>query len=136
VSIEPKLVLQPGAKWRLSFTFNYKEQENKLNEPGALTGGEKSIARQSALEFNLNSPEKGSLLMTGSLVQINYSGAAGSAVGFEMLDGLQPGLNGNWGISYQRHLANNLQINLTYNGRQSPGLRVIHTGGVEARAFF
>jgi len=134
--IEPKLVLQPGAKWRLSFTFNYKEQENKLNEPGALTGGEKSIARQSALEFNLNSPEKGSLLMTGSLVQINYSGAAGSAVGFEMLDGLQPGLNGNWGISYQRHLANNLQINLTYNGRQSPGLRVIHTGGVEARAFF
>lgn len=134
--IEPKLVLQPGTKWRLSFTFNYKEQENKLNEPEALTGGEKSIARQSALEFNLNSPEKGSLLMTGSLVQINYSGAAGSAVGFEMLDGLQPGLNGTWGVSYQRTLANNLQINLTYNGRQSPGLRVIHTGGVEARAFF
>lgn len=134
--VEPTLVLQPGTKWRLSFSFNYKEQENKLNVEGALSGGEKSIARRSALEFNLSSPEKGSLLMTGSLVQINYSGAAGSAVGFEMLDGLQPGLNGTWGISYQRTLANNLQINLTYNGRQSPGLPTIHTGGVEARAFF
>ena len=134
--IEPKLVLQPGSKWRLSFVFNYKEQENKLNVPEALSGGEKSIARKSGLEFNLSSPEKGSLLMTGSLVQINYSGAAGSPVGFEMLDGLQPGLNGTWGISYQRTLANNLQINLTYNGRQSPGLKLIHTGGIEARAFF
>ncbi|MEX2596094.1 MAG: hypothetical protein WEC59_04115, partial [Salibacteraceae bacterium] len=133
---EPKLVIQPGAKWRLSFLFNYKEQENTLNIPEALTGGEKSFARKTGLEFTLSSPDRGNLFVTGNLIQINYFGAPNSPVGFEILEGLQPGLNGTWGVSYQRTLANNLQINLNYNGRQSPGLSIIHTGGVEARAFF
>lgn len=134
--VEPRIVIQPGSIWRLGFNFNYKEQNNALISPEALTGGERSISRRSGFEFTLSSPEKGSLLVTGNLIQINYSGAPDSPVGFELLEGLQPGLNATWGISYQRTLANNLQINLTYNGRQSPGLNVIHTGGIEARAFF
>lgn len=133
---EPKLIIQPGVLWRLSLLFNYKEQANNLMIEGAPTGGERSYARKSGLEFTLSSPEKGSLFLTTNVIQINYAGQSGSAVGFEMLEGLQPGLNATWGISYQRTLANNLQINVNYNGRQSPGLRTIHTGGVEARAFF
>jgi len=133
--IEPKFNLQPGSKWRLSFLFNYKEQENRHPVSDAF-GGERSFARKAGLEFNLSSPEKGSLLANANLVQISYSGAPGSPVGFEMLDGLQPGLNATWGVSYQRTLANNLQISVNYNGRQSPGLKMIHTGGVQARAFF
>ncbi len=134
--IEPRLVIQPGVLWRLSFVFDYKEQTNDLVIDGIETGGERSFARKSGMEFTLSSPEKGSLFLTGNVIQINYSGDPSSPVGFEMLDGLQPGLNATWGISYQRTLANNLQVNLTYNGRQSPGLRMIHTGGIEARAFF
>ncbi|MEQ9186912.1 MAG: hypothetical protein RLP15_04200 [Cryomorphaceae bacterium] len=133
---EPKLVIQPGTLWRLSFVFNYKEQVNSLMIEGAETGGERSFARRSGMEFTLSSPEKGSLFLTGNVIQINYSGTPGSPVGFEMLEGLQPGLNATWGASYQRTLANNLQVSLSYNGRQSPGLRMIHTGGLEARAFF
>ncbi|NQV51599.1 MAG: hypothetical protein HQ500_00360 [Flavobacteriales bacterium] len=136
IQAEPKLVIQPGVLWRLSLVFNYKEQTNTMMVEGATTGGERSFARRSGMEFTLSSPDKGSLLLTGNVIQINYAGEAGSPVGFEMLDGLQPGLNATWGVSYQRTLANNLQINLTYNGRQSPGLNMIHTGGVEARAFF
>lgn len=134
--VEPRLVIQPGAKWRLSFNFSYREQQNTLASVVVNSGGERAFSRKSGMEFTLSSPEKGSLFITGNLIQINYSGAPDSPVGFEMLEGLQPGLNGTWGISYQRTLANNLQLNLTYNGRQSPGLNVIHTGGIEARAYF
>lgn len=133
--IEPKLNLQPGSKWRLSLLFNYKEQRNRRPLTAGI-GGERSFSRKTGIEFNLSSPEKGSLLVNANLIQINYTGAPDSPVGFEMLDGLQPGLNATWGVSYQRTLANNLQISVNYNGRQSPGLSVIHTGGVQARAFF
>lgn len=134
--IEPKLNIQPGSIWRLSLLFNYKEQQNRTESIDPINGGERSIVRKSGLEFTLSSPEKGSLILSGNLIQINYSGSASSPVGYEMLDGLQPGLNGTWGVSYQRTLANNLQLNFNYNGRQSPGIRIIHTGGVQARAFF
>lgn len=134
--IEPKLSLQPGTKWRLSALFNYKEQVNRPDEGRNVTGGERSIARKSGLEFTLSNPEKGSLITNANLIQITYRGAPDSPAGFELLDGLQPGLNATWGVSYQRTLANNLQVSVNYNGRQSPGLKVIHTGGVQARAFF
>ena len=134
--IEPKLTLQPGTIWRVSALFNYKEQHNRAAKNAAGLGAERSIVRKTGLEFTLSTPEKGSLFLTGNLIQINYSGLPESPVGFEMLDGLQPGLNGTWGVSYQRTLANNLQLSLNYNGRQSPGIAVIHTGGVQARAFF
>jgi hypothetical protein len=134
--IEPKLTLQPGTKWRLSYSFNFKEQQNTLENLNPLIGNERAISRKHLMEFNLSSPEKGSLLANASLIQISYNGNATSAVGFELLDGLQPGLNATWGIGYQRVLANNLQISINYNGRQSPGINMIHTGGIEARAFF
>ena len=134
--IEPKLNIQPGTMWRVSILFNYKEQRNRAQENTAGIGGEKSIVRKTGLEFTLSTPEKGSLFVNGNLIQINYSGLAESPVGFEMLDGLQTGLNATWGISYQRTLSNNLQLSINYNGRQSPGLNMIHTGGVQARAFF
>ncbi|MEZ4720943.1 MAG: hypothetical protein R2813_03595 [Flavobacteriales bacterium] len=134
--IEPKLSLQPGTKWRLSILYNYKEQRNRLDSLLNIGGGERSYSTKGGMEFTLSSPEKGSLITNISLIQITYNGSIESAVGFEMLDGLQPGLNATWGVSYQRTLSNNLQVSLNYNGRQSPGLRMIHTGGVQARAFF
>lgn len=134
--VEPKLNIQPGTLWRLSLLFNYKEQKNRISKNANGIGGEKSIVRKTGLEFTLSTPEKGSLFVNGNLIQIYYSGLPESPVGFEMLDGLQPGLNATWGVSYQRTLSNNLQLSLNYNGRQSPGLNMIHTGGVQARAFF
>ena len=103
---------------------------------GMTQKGVDAVNRKTGVEFTLSTPEKGSLLVNGNLIQISYSGRPDSPVGFEMLDGLQTGLNGTWGVSYQRTLANNLQLSINYNGRQSPGIPVIHTGGVQARAFF
>lgn len=134
--VEPKLSIQPGNRWRLSLLFNYKEQQNLVEQQNTLSSGERAVLRRTGLEFTLSNPEKGNLVFTGALVTITYNGIATSAVGYEMLEGLQPGVNGTWGVSYQRTLANNLQISLNYNGRQSPGLNTIHTGGLQARAFF
>ena len=59
-----------------------------------------------------------------------------SSIAFEMLEGLKTGNNFTWGLSYQRKIAKNLQINFNYNGRKSEDTKAIHSGGMELRAFF
>jgi hypothetical protein len=53
-----------------------------------------------------------------------------------MLEGLKTGNNFTWGLSYQRKVATNLQLNFNYNGRKSEATNTIHSGGMELRAFF
>ena len=57
-------------------------------------------------------------------------------VGFEMLEALRPGLNYTWTFGYQKTVSKNLQLSIQYLGRKSENTRIIHTGGMELRAFF
>jgi len=49
---------------------------------------------------------------------------------------LKPGVNYTWNIGYQHSVSKTLQISIQYLGRKSEDNRVIHTGGMEVRAFF
>lgn len=135
-SIQPRVYLQPTTQWRISLFYTYDYKQNAPNEINPVIGGERTINQTVGSEFTLNSAEKGSLLVNVSLIDIQYRGMENSPVAFEMLDGLQDGTNATWGVSYVRTLANNLQVSLNYNGRKSEGINTIHTGGVQARAFF
>jgi opacity protein-like surface antigen len=53
-----------------------------------------------------------------------------------MLEGFRPGTNYTWGAGMQRNLSNTIQISLNYEGRKPPGLKTVHTGSMQARAFF
>jgi len=69
-------------------------------------------------------------------VAITYTGETNSPLGNELLAGLKPGTNMTWSLSLQRNLSNNLQVDITYNGRQSQGVPMVHVGGAQVRAFF
>ena len=86
--------------------------------------------------FKYNQAEKGSLQGGFKTVKINYNGSQNSALGFEMLEALRPGINYTWNIGYQRSISKNLQLSIQYNGRKSENTRTIHSGGMEVRAFF
>ena len=67
---------------------------------------------------------------------MGYTGNPNSAVGFEMLESLRPGINYTWNLSYQRTLSKNLQLTIQYLGRKSEAIRTIHSGSMEVRAYF
>lgn len=128
---EVKLTVQPSTTLRASLLANYKEKLNAKD-----LGGEQAFITNVGLELRYNQLKKGSVNANFNYVQIHYVGSANTSVAFEMLEALQPGSNFTWNLSYQRTLANNLQVSLNYTGRKTEENRPIHTGGVQVRAFF
>lgn len=129
--IEPKISYQPGVSFRLSLFFNYKEKVNDEE-----MGGESVFIDKAGTELRYNKGGKGSFLASFNFIQINYNGTSNTSLAYEMLEGLQPGQNMTWSLSYQRNLSDNMQLSLNYNGRKSEEVKTIHSGGVQVRAYF
>lgn len=128
---EAKLTMQPNMKFRVSLDYAYTEKKNEPSE-----GGETVYSNNLGAEAKYNILTKGSINIKVNYIQMRYNGSPNSAVAYEMLDGLKSGKNATWSLSYQRTLSNNIQVNITYDGRQSEGNKMIHTGGASVRAFF
>jgi hypothetical protein len=129
--LQPTLIFQPGTDFRISVEGRYAEKENAV-----LYGGEKASIMEIGSTLKYNQMEKGSFQGGVKWLNITYNGVSGSALGFEMLEGLKPGVNMTWNVGYQRSLSKNLQLNIQYNGRKSEGTKMIHSGGMEVRALF
>ncbi len=129
--IKPELAWQPGTNFRWSINYSYLYKQNKLEG-----GGERTINNNYGTEIRFSTAEKGSILANFNYVLIDYNGPSNTALSFEMLDALKNGKNYTWSTSWQQSLTKNLQLNLTYVGRKSEGNKIIHTGGVQVRAFF
>ncbi len=130
-TIEPSFIYQPSTTFRITLDGRLAK---KTNAP--VFGGEVANVQEVGSTFKYNQAEKGSLLGGIKTVIIEYDGDVNSALGFEMLEALRPGVNYTWNLGYQRSISRNLQLSIQYNGRKSEGNRVIHSGGMEVRAFF
>ncbi len=129
--VQPSLIYQPTTTFRISLDGRYVEKQNALQY-----GGELGILREIGSTFKYNQAEKGSLQGSLKMINIRYNGNQNSALGFEILEALKPGINYTWNLGYQRSVSKNLQLSIQYNGRQSKNSRTIHSGGMELRAFF
>mgnify|MGYP003644527201 CR=1 FL=1 len=128
--VAPEISYQPNTAIRLAINTKYSEKENQseLKEAAKI--------KDIGIETRINQAQKGSLTGRLNFIQIDYNASQNSSLAFEMLEGLQPGNNFTWGLTYQRKVAKNLQINFNYNGRKSETSNAIHSGGMELRAFF
>lgn len=129
--LKPRATWQPNTALRAMLSFKYTEKKNREEY-----GGESVVLKDLGCEFRYNTAGKGSILLTANLVDITFAGQVNSSLGNELLGGLKPGTNATWSVAIQRNLSNNLQVDLTYNGRRSEGVPVVHVGGAQVRAFF
>jgi hypothetical protein len=129
---EPRLNIQPGATYRLSFTYRHEQKVNIAAEGLQ----EKSVVRDAGMEYRYSSIKQGLLTAKFNYVFIDYNADANTAIAYEMLEALRVGSNVTWGVSLQRNLGSSLQLGVNYEGRKPAGINVIHTGSAEVRAFF
>lgn len=129
--VEPSFVYQPNTAFRITLDARGSQKRN-----AQILGGELAKVYELGSTFKLNKVEKGSMQGGLKMVHIEYTGVQNSALGFEMLEGLKPGVNYTWNFGYQRSIAKNMQLSIQYSGRKSEDNKMIHSGGMEVRAFF
>lgn len=131
VRLEPSFIYQPNTVFRISLDARGSEKLNVIS-----VAQERSQVLEIGTKLKWNQVEKGSFQGSFSVLKISYNGEQNSALGFEMLESLKPGINYTWSALYQRSISRNLQLSFQYNGRKSEDNRMIHSGGMELRAFF
>lgn len=129
-SVSPEFAVQYDASWRLAFIYKYQFIENQL------IGAEKSIQNKLGTELKYNSGGKTSFSANANYINNDFTGNKNSAISYEMLEALQDGRNFTWAMNLQRNISETFQLSVIYEGRSSETSRVIHSGSMQARAFF
>jgi hypothetical protein len=128
-SIEGSISCQYKTSVKVTALHKYTQKINKQ-------GDEQSYNNNSTLEFNYTIPQKGNIMLKMSYHYIVFRGVESSPVGYEMLESLSSGSNGIVYLVYQTTLWQNLQLNLSYEGRAGETYKMRHTASVELRAYF
>lgn len=130
-SVETKMVYIKGTSFRLTTGYKF---ENKNNLP--LYGGEKSLSNSLNLESKYNILQKSSITSTFTFNSISYNYPTNTTVSYIMMDGLLPGKNYLWSLSFTKRLMNNLELSFQYDGRKPASSRTVHVGRASITALF
>jgi len=130
-SAEPFLTFIKGTTFRLvaGYRVDYKK-----NLP--LYGGEKSTANSLNIESKYNILQSSSVSGKFTFNNISYHFPANTTVSYIMLDGLLPGKNFLWNLSFSKRLLNNLELNFQYDGRKAGSVKTVHLGRAGITALF
>ncbi len=128
LSAEPRFSIQPNVDFRVTASYKYQVRENVL--------GEKSAFNTGTAEVRFAPVTKGLYTARFSVINISYNAPENTSIAYEMLEGLRAGTNYTWSIGVQRNLSKAVQISINYEGRKPETVKTIHTGTMQARAFF
>ena len=138
-SIEPRLNFTnvPKSNFRLITGFVF---ENKKNDT-AFNGGQKAASKALNVESTYNIVGSAAITAKFTYNQINYStphlqSDANSTVGYILLNGLMPGKNYLWSLSFTKKLIHNLELRFDYEGRKPGESRTVHRGTASVNALF
>lgn len=125
--LKPALDYQPGQTYRFRLQYQWQQESNRLPE------SMEAIVRQ---EWTIEGNYERWLRVSGSLINVQFTGDSRSPVAFALLNGLQPGRNYLWNASLTRQLGRYLQMTLSYEGRQTGEAPVVHVGRAQITAIF
>lgn len=115
----------------IHFFLNYIRQNKQIfNEDRSVLSEEISAGYKSKNTNNSN------LQYFVKLINIHSDLSNNTILNYELLEGLTDGVNVVWGISLQKKLKNNLQINTKYEGRKSKESKTKHVANLGITAYF
>lgn len=122
---------QPTQNLRFSIDYTYEEHEDLISETN-----DNAFINEIRQEATYSLVSKGNITGSFSYKSIKYNGDPSSQTAYEILKGLEPGSNFTWNVRVNYNIHSNLQLNLSYNGRKSQDISVIHRGNASVRYLF
>ncbi|MBQ4819974.1 hypothetical protein [Aquimarina sp. MMG016] len=129
IKIEPKLSYLLSDRTQFSAFYLFNDQENE-------SGVEALSQQKLGVSFAYANKQQMSISGEFNYFDNDFTGNAFSPVGYQLLNGLQPGDNYTWSLLAQKKLTKYLDLNVSYLGRKSEASSTIHTGSVQLRAYF
>jgi hypothetical protein len=135
--LEPRFTFIRGTTFRFITSYSY---DNKKNDT-AFNGGQQAISNALNFETKYNVLRSASITGKFTLNSIDFktthpSNGANSTVGYIMLNGLLPGKNYLWNLSFTKTILNNLELRFEYEGRKPGASRTVHRGTASLNALF
>lgn len=130
-AMEPKVSWLPAPTFSLEAHYRLSNQEDQLRSEAF-----RSRFHKTGLELSWNKDARTSLQQSFSYIHVDFSGQANTPLGFAMLNGLQPGNNLIWNLGLNRQLGQNLQLQLSYEGRKTGMASMVHLGRAQVSAIF
>ena len=128
----PEISWQPTDKFRITGKYSIVDRKNIFIEGN----GESANVNEFSLDLRHSKVQRSTLSANVTYTYIKFNGEINSAVGYELLQALQPGNNMLWSANWQMKIASGLQLQLNYSGRKSLDTQVIHTGRMQVNALF
>ena len=128
----PEIAWQPSNHFRISSKYSMADRKNIFTE------GDGESAKVSAFSLDLrhSKVQRSTLNANITFTNIDFRGQVNTAVGYELLQALQPGNNILWSANLQFKIAAGLQLQVQYDGRKSPDVGMVHTGRMQVNALF
>lgn len=129
-SLQPRISYLLSPQSRIDVFFEQGENKNVM--------GEQELLTQQKIGTGLTTAKSDKLSLNGEFTYIknDFTGSAFSPVAFQMLEGLQPGINFTWRLAAQKKITKYLDLTFSYLGRDTQTSQTIHTGSMQLRAFF
>jgi hypothetical protein len=134
---EPRLTFVRGTTFRFMTSYSYDLKQNDT----AFNGGQKAISNALNFETKYNVLRSASVTARFTLNNIDFTSThvangVNSTVGYIMLNGLLPGKNYLWNLSFTKTLLNNFEMRFEYEGRKPGDSRTVHRGTASVSALF
>jgi hypothetical protein len=131
-ALSPEIAWQPTNHFRISTKYSMADRKNIFTEGD----GEMARVRAFSLDLRHSKVQRSTLNANITFTNIDFQGQVNTAVGYELLQALQPGNNILWSANWQFKIAAGLQLQVQYDGRKSPDVGMVHTGRMQVNALF
>ncbi len=128
--INPKLSYLLNDNVKFDAFYQYTNKDNTIVSLETLK------QQKYGVSFALSNNQKAGISGEVNYFSNDFNGNSNSPVGYQMMEGLQPGKNFTWNLLAQKKITQFLDLNLNYFGRKTETSKTIHTGTIQLKAYF